>query len=152
VGDRDDSNAIERAAESYLIGRGKELPEEFYEEEEGNRRTPEYLVTLRIKASTLPAVEKKAKAAFGDRLKGVKKVGRGFSRAAELAEAEELVEAAVEIVGELKGGLEEWKEGMPEQFQGGQKEEELDSAISELEDIENALDGVGWNVEFPGMF
>ena len=97
AGDHEESVDIEKKAKSYLIGRGKKLPEEYYQEE-GNRRTPEYLVTLRIKASTLPAVEKKAKAAFGDKLRSVEKVGRGFSRAAELEEAKEHVEEAVEII------------------------------------------------------
>jgi len=122
------------------------------EQEEGNRRKPQYHVTLTIEGSTKEAVLDIAKSAFGSKLKTVELVRRGFSRAADLERAESLVTEAAEIVGELKGGLEEWKEGMPEQFQGGQKEEELESAISELEEIENALDGVGWNVEFPGMF
>ena len=59
---------------------------------------------------------------------------------------------AAEIVGELKHDMEQWKENLPENFQGGQKEEELDQAASNLEDIENALDGIDWDVKFPGMF
>lgn len=152
AGDRDESRDVESAAETYLIGRGKELPEQYDEEEEGNRRTPEYLVTLRIKASTLPAVEKKAKAAFGDKLKGVEKVGRGFSRAAELAEAEKHVEAAAEIVRELTGDMEQWRDGMPENFQGTQKYEEVDECASKLESLESDLDGINFDIEFPGMF
>ena len=54
AGDREESSGIKNAAESYLMGRGKEMPEEYCEEEEGKRRTPECIVTLRIKASTLP--------------------------------------------------------------------------------------------------
>lgn len=152
AGDREGSGEIEGAAKSYLMGRGKEMPEEFNEEEEGNRRTPEYLVTLRIKASTLPAVEKKAKAAFGERLKSVEKVGRGFSRAAELAEAEEHVATAAEIVGELKNGMEEWRDGMPENFQATQKYEEVEECASRLESLEDELNGIDFDVNFPGMF
>jgi len=152
AGDREESRDVENAAESYLIGRRKELPEEYDEEEEGNRRTPEYLVTLRIKASTLPAVEKRAKAAFGDRLRSVEKVGRGFSRGAELAEAEKHVEAAAEIVRELKGDMEEWRDGMPENFQATQKYEEVDECASKLESLETDLDGIDFDVDFPGMF
>lgn len=48
--------------------------------------------------------------------------------------------------------MEDWKENLPDNFQDGQKGEELDMAASNLEDIENALSGVDWNVEFPGMF
>ena len=122
------------------------------EQEEGNRRKPQYHVTLTIEGSTKDAVRNTAKSAFGSKLKTVELVQRGFSRAADLERAEDLVTESAEIVGELKGGLEEWKEGMLEQFQGGYKEEEIDSAISALEEIENALDGIGWDVEFPGMF
>jgi hypothetical protein len=122
------------------------------EQEEGSRRKPQYHVTLTIEGSTKDAVLDTAKSAFGSKLKTVELVQYGFSRAADLERAENLETEAAEIVGELKRGLEEWKEGMPEQFQGGYKEEELDSAISALEEIENALDGIGWDVEFPGMF
>ena len=152
AGDHEESRKVENAAESYLIGRGKGLPEKYDEEEEGNRRTPEYLVTLRIKASTLPAVEKKAKATFGDRLKSVEKVGRGFSRAADLTEAEEHVATAIEIVGELKNGMEEWRDNMPENFQGTQKYEEVEECASRLESLEDELNGIDFEVDFPGMF
>ncbi len=116
------------------------------------RRKPQYDVNLRIEGSTKDAVITIAKSAFGDKLKSVELVEYGYSRAVDLGRAESRVKEAVESVGELRSGLEEWKEGMPEQFQGGYKEEELDSAISALEEIENALDGIGWDVEFPGMF
>src|SRR5437660_48843 len=99
---------MKEAAEEWLLGRGKPLSKEEHEEaEQGNRRAPEYIVTLRIKATTLPTVEKKAKATFGDKLISVEKVGRGFSRAAELAEAEEHVKEAAEVVGELLRDMEE---------------------------------------------
>lgn len=122
------------------------------EQEESSRRKPQYHVTLTIEGSTKDAVLDTAKSAFGSKLNTVELVQHGFSRAIDLERAGDLVTEAADIVGELKRGLEEWKEGMPEPFQGGQKEEELDSAISELEDIENVLDGIGWDVEFPGMF
>lgn len=152
AGEREESRDIESAAESYLIGRGKELPEEYDEEEKGNRRTPEYLVTLRIKASTLPAVEKKAKAAFGNRLKSVEKVGRGFSRAADLAEAQEHVEAAAEIVGELKDSMEEWRDNTPDSLQQTEKYNEVEECASNLESLEDELNGINFEVDFPGMF
>jgi hypothetical protein len=148
----EESSLIEKSAESYLMGRGKELPEAFDAEEEGNRRTPEYVVTLRIKASTLPSIEKKAKVAFGDKLKSVEKVGRGFSRAADLAEAKEHVEAAVEIVGGLKDHMEEWRDNMPENFQQTQKYEEVEECASNLETLEEELNGVNFDIDFPGMF
>jgi hypothetical protein len=46
--------------------------------------------------------------------------------------------------------MESWRDNLPGNFQGGSKEEELETAASSLEEIENALDGVGWDVEFPG--
>lgn len=152
AGDREESDQIAKAAESYLMGRGKEMPEEFNEEEEGNRRTPEYIVTLRIKASTLPAIEKKAKAAFGDKLKSVEKVGRGFSRAADLAEAQEHVEAAAEIVGELKDSMEEWRDNTPDSLQQTEKYNEVEECASNLESLEDELNGINFDVDFPGMF
>lgn len=153
AGDREESREIESAAESYLIGRGKELPEQYDEEEEGNRRTPEYLVTLRIKASTLPAVEKKAKAAFGDKLRSVQKVGRGMSRAAELAEAKEHVEAAVEVIAELHRAMEERRDNTPENFQGTETYEMVEQAVDALESLRDEVEGVVSsfdNIEFPG--
>jgi hypothetical protein len=152
AGDHDENDDIKDAAESYLIGRGKEMPEEYDEEEEGNRRTPEYLVTLRIKASTLPAIEKKAKAAFGDKLKSVEKVGRGFSRADELDQAKEFVEQAKEIVGELKDDMESWRDNMPDSLQGGGKYSEVEECASHLESLEDELNGIDFDVNFPGMF
>lgn len=144
---------MKEAAEEWLLGRGKPLPKEEDEEaEEGNRRAPEYIVTLRIKATTLPTLEKNAKAMFGEKLVSVEKIGRGFSRAAELAEAEEHVKDAAKIVGELKNGIEEWRDGMPENFQGTQKYEEVDECASKLESLESDLDGIDFDVKFPGMF
>jgi hypothetical protein len=147
-----DAERVKEAAETWLLGRNKELPEEKSEEEEGNRRAPEYIVTLRIKASTLPAIEKKAKAAFGDKLKSVEKVGRGFSRAADLAEAQEHVEAAVEIVGELKDSMEEWRDNTPDSLQQTEKYNEVEECASNLESLEDELNGINFDVDFPGMF
>lgn len=149
----DSDGYAEKAAESYLTGRRKEIPQpESDDEEPGNRRTPEYIVTLRIKASTLPAVEKKAKEAFGDKLRSVAKVGRGISRAAELAEAEEHVEAAKEIVGELKDSMEDWRDNMPESLQQTEKYGEVEECVSNLESLESELEGISFDVDFPRMF
>lgn len=151
--DRDeDAGKIEDAARSYLMARGMEVPEENNGEDEGNRRTPRFIVTLTVKASTLPTVEKRAKKAFGDKLVRVEKVKHGFTRAEDLARAERKVEEATEIVHELKDDMESWRDNLPENFQGGSKEEELETAASSLEEIENALDSISWDVEFPGAF
>jgi hypothetical protein len=152
AGDHEESVDIEKKAKSYLVGRGNELPEEYYEEE-GNHRTPEYLVTLRIKASTLPAVEKKAKAAFGEKLRSVEKVGRGFSRAAELEEAKEHVEEAVEIIAELHEAMEERRDNTPENFQGTETYSAVEEAVDALESLKDEVEGIISSfdtVEFPG--
>jgi hypothetical protein len=152
TGDHEDAGIIQSAARSYLMGRGLDVPEEENGEEEGNRRTPEYLVTLRIKASTLPAVEKKAKAAFGDKLKSVEKVQRGFSRADDLDAAEEHMEAAKEIVGGLKDDMESWRDNTPDSLQGGEKYSEVEECVSNLESLESDLESISFEIDFPGMF
>ncbi len=150
---QNEAGLAERAAKDYLMARHKIVPEEYYEEEgKGYRTAPEYVVTLRIKASTLPAVEKKAKAAFGDKLIGVEKVGRGFSLAKELAEAEFHRDEAVEIIGGLKEHMEEWRDNMPDNFQGTEKHDEVDECASTLETLEDELKGLNFDVDFPGMF
>lgn len=149
----EDAARVKEAAQTWLLGRNKKLPEEKSGEEEGNRRAPEYIVTLRIKASTLPTVEKKAQRAFGEKLVGVAKVGRKFSRAADLSQAEDLVNEAAEIVGGLKEGMEEWRDGMPENFQQTQKFEEVEQCASDLETLEEELKGIDFSsINFPGMF
>jgi hypothetical protein len=82
------SKTADRPSRSYLMARGMEVPEGNNEEDEGNRRTPRFIVTLTIKASTLPTVEKKAKKAFGDKLVRVEKVKHSFTRAEDLVRAE----------------------------------------------------------------
>jgi hypothetical protein len=151
AGDDQEAGRIGSLAEKWLMGRGKALPEQENGEEENNRRTPEYIVTLRIKASTLPTVEKKAKAAFGEKLKSVTKVGRGMSRAAELAEAEELRDQMVEIVGGLKDDMEERRDNTPENFQQGETYETVESCVDELERLEDELKGLNFDIEFPGF-
>ncbi|HKI24759.1 MAG TPA: hypothetical protein VKA07_00455 [Candidatus Sulfotelmatobacter sp.] len=152
AGDHEESGLIEMSAERWLIGRNKDIPKQEFEEDNDKRRTPEYIVTLRIKASTLPAVEKKAKAAFGDRLKSVEKVSRGMSRAAEFAEAEEHLETVKEIVGGLREDMENWRDNTPDSLQGEQKYSEVEECASRLESLEDELNGIDWDVEFPGMF
>jgi hypothetical protein len=149
-------NAL-KAAESYLTGRRKELPEvkEHGGEEPGNRRKPEYIVTLRVEAGKYDTVVRKAEQAFGkEKIKSVEKVSRGMSRAAELGEAEEHVNAAKEIVAELKGDAENWRDGMSgTNLESSQKFSEVEECVSQLEDLESELENISFdNVEFPRMF
>jgi hypothetical protein len=48
-------------------------------DEEKTKAQSEYIVTMRVKGSTLPAVEKKAKAAWGDKVR-IEHVRRGTAR------------------------------------------------------------------------
>jgi hypothetical protein len=147
-------------AVDYLTERGIKIHEpvdedwaDDEEEEEGNRRKPTYLITLCVEASQLKTVEKKAKEAFGDAIKSVEKVGRGFSRAAELAEAEEVVTEAREIVGGLKEQMEEWQSNIEEHFSNTEKYQQVEECVSSLEELENDLENISFeNVEFPSMF
>ena len=82
----------------------------------------------------------------------VEKVGRRFSRADDLAEAQEHVETAAEIVGELKNSIESWRDNMPDSLQGGEKYSEVEECASNLETLEDELNGINFDVDFPGMF
>jgi hypothetical protein len=139
-------------ANNYLAMRRISTDDEEEYGDEDKRRKPRYEIKLTVEGSKKDTILHAANGIFGKMLVGVELVRYGGSRADDLDVAHEKVEDALKTVQELKGDLEDWKEGMPEQFQGGQKEEELDQAASNLEDIENALDGIDWDVEFPGMF
>jgi hypothetical protein len=122
------------------------------EQDEDYRRKPQYHVTLTIEGSTKDAVLDIAKSVFGSKLKGVELVRHGFSRAEDLERAETMRDASLEIVGELHGDIEQWKENLPENFRGD-KEEALEQCASKLEEIKEALEAVDFSdVEFPGKY
>lgn len=53
----------------------------------------------------------------------------------------------------LRDELQEWLDSMPENLQSGQKAEDLDAAISDLDScIDSLEEAEGVEVEFPGMF
>lgn len=83
-------------------------------------------------------------------------VRKGYaSRALRLQQAmDRATEAKGDIEG-LKEELEEWYGNLPESFQNGDKGEALQEAISQLEQVEQALDeadGAAQDVNFPGMY
>lgn len=52
----------------------------------------------------------------------------------------------------LRDELQDWYDGMPENFQSGDKGDQLQTAIDELETLSSNLeDAAGTEVEFPGM-
>lgn len=115
---------------------------------------PRYKITITTDGSNIGAIQKACKAAFGQDISyQAEKIQRGPSRADRLSDAEGLVAEAKGIVEELKDEMDAWKEGMPENLQNSDKASEVDDAVSELESLYEALDGVSFDgVTFPGMF
>jgi len=138
-----------QTAERYLAMRRFKAAQEPMQDED-RRRKPVYEITLTAEGSSLDYLTRLAQEAFGKDV-GVAKVPQGYTRDEDLERAADFVEEAKKIVGELKGDLEDWKDNLPDNFRE-QKEEELDSAISELESIENGLNISFDNVEFPGVY
>ena len=114
----------------------------------------EYIVTLRVAAARIKTIQKQAEQAFGEMLLNVEKDDPGTSRAYRLAVAEGQVESAKDTVEELKDELQSWRDNLPENFQYGTKADELEEAISNLEDLAGQLDGSNFNfeIDMPGMF
>lgn len=74
------------------------------------------------------------------------------SRADRFSEAQGLASDAKAQFEELRDELQNWLDNMPEGLQGGSKAEQLEEAISALDDVINSCDEVeGASVEFPGM-
>lgn len=112
-----------------------------------------YEIILRVPGNRIDAVLKKAKEAFGEDFQIVRKVDPSSSRADRLSDVEADVQSAATSVEELKGELEEWKENLPENLQQGGKADELDDAISQLEQIQSELESIDFtSVSFPSMF
>ena len=119
---------------------------------EKTKAQSEYIVTMRVKGSTLPAVEKKAKAAWGDKVR-IEHVRRKTSNQDLLNDAQEHVEEAAEIVGELLSHMEERRDNTPENFQGTETYEMVEQAVDALESLKDEVEGFISsfdNVEFPG--
>lgn len=117
-------------------------------------RQPRFRVTIVVTAANIVSLRKKAAAAFGEEATEVafRKVKLDASRADRLDKIAADVADAAGTVEELKEELEQWKESLPENLQDGDKASELDEAISQLEDIHQALDGIEFDVAFPGMY
>lgn len=74
------------------------------------------------------------------------------SRAKRFEDVMESVGHAKDELDELTQELQDWLDGMPENLQDGTKAEELNTAISELEDLSAQFDEIAMTeVEFPGM-
>lgn len=113
-----------------------------------------YKIELTVEAANIKTIEKKLREHFGAAAaKRATKVEYNTSRADRLGEAEGMVEEAKGIVEELKDEVQGWFDNLPEQFQSGDKGQELEQCVSELETIYENLDGTDFSsVSFPGMY
>lgn len=117
---------------------------------------PRYRVAITFEGSRIDAVKALVAKLFDDQEgmeAAVRKVELATSRSARYQEASEDLDNAKSTVEELKDELQEWYDGLPENFQSGDKGSDLQSAIDELETLHGELDGISWpDVEFPGMY
>lgn len=60
-------------------------------------------------------------------------------------------DAAAEVES-LKDELQEWFDNLPENFQQGDKGQELEEAISQLDDLQSNLENCESEVTFPSMY
>jgi hypothetical protein len=147
--DKDEQSDIESVVMDYLAARRISPPSS----DDESRRTPEYEITIRVKAHKLVTVEKKAKETFGNDLRSLKKISRNTSRAAELDLAEEHFNACKEIVADLKDQMEEWRDNVPDSLQSSEKYSEVESCVDQLQQLEDELDGISFDsIEFPSAF
>jgi hypothetical protein len=122
------------------------------EDDEKKKAQSEYIVTMRIKGSTLPAVERRAKAAWGDKVK-ISHVRRNSSNADLLDDAQEHVEQAVEIIAELQEAMVERRDNTPENFQQTETYSAVEESADGLDALKDEVEGVISsfdNIEFPG--
>lgn len=115
------------------------------------------VVEITQKGARLEGVEKLVKQAL---LKGYKEVNiRVYrkdppeSRSDRFSEAQSLAADAKSNAEELRDELQDWHDNLPENLQSGNKADELDEAISSLEEfIEHCESAESTDVSFPGMY
>ena len=122
----------------------------------------QYRIELQVDAPMPASVEKKLRDVFGQTVPvhTVEKLRTPESRADRLSAAESDLESALsdakDAVEELKGEMEEWRDSIPENLQNGDKAQEVNDAISELESLADELDNLTLpdfsSVSFPSMF
>lgn len=75
------------------------------------------------------------------------------SRADRFSDAQSKINDAKSVFEELRDELQNWHDNLPENLQSSQKADDLDSAISELDNAISSCEEVeGIEVSFPSMF
>lgn len=78
---------------------------------------------------------------------------RPESRADRFSEIQSTVSDAKSDAEELRDELQDWLDNLPENLQQGNKADELETAIGELDEFIDTLDNAeNVGVEFPGMY
>lgn len=113
-----------------------------------------YRLVLFIDGTRIDLVRKKLEAYFGeDAVVRLNKLVSGSSRSERLSDAESSFEDVKTEVAQLRDEIQEWQDNLPENLQGGTKNDELQEALDALEELCSDLENVSWQeVNFPGMF
>ena|SRR2546430_2686303 len=112
-----------------------------------------YKVTLMVEGKRLDSVEATARSAFAEHLISVQKVDPARSRQERLDEIANVVKDCAEDVDALKEELQVWYDGLPDNLQTGGKADELQDAITALEELKESIEGIDFtSVSFPGMY
>lgn len=112
---------------------------------------PTYRVTFTTTEARITTLEKKLREQYLGETFTVHRIDENKSRAERLQDAEGDVNAAASTVQELIDEAQGWVDNLPENVQGGEKEEQLNDLIGDLQEIVDTLEGIGWDIEFPGM-
>jgi uncharacterized protein YdeI (YjbR/CyaY-like superfamily) len=80
------------------------------------------------------------------------KVDPNRSRSVRLSEAQSLVDEAKSIVEELQEEMQSWYDGMPENLQGSDKGSQIEECADALGNMVSELEGLDFDIEFPGMY
>lgn len=111
-----------------------------------------YRIVLYTSGTNINKVRQKVQEMFSEQEAAVNRVDPTVTRADRLADAESERDSALATVESLKEELQEWLDGMPENLKNGSKAEEIQEAITQLEEIESSLSGIDFSaVSFPGI-
>lgn len=117
------------------------------------KRLTTYRVVLTVKAANIQSVGKQIEELFGyEAAASIRKAISPISRADRLEAASQLIETAKADIEELRDEIQGWYDNLPEAFQSGDKGNELEQCVSELEEIVSSLDVDCSAVSFPGMY